>query len=215
MEVYLDKLTFTLSLWLYRLPRTSQLLCHLGPDWHVPSPGDLPLAVPANNMRQGSQTQHPTTLEALTLRVPVYGPKIDVMVIAPWEVPNWGAQKSIKGVCAPKKSLTWVQSLVELGDRLNNAYVFVAGVVHKQRWEEDGDSATVGGASLISLFKENNPSSSSFKWAVGEGLLQFDVDVEVLAKAGEYLNAYGFWRRVNPLSLFTFFWTTRLLYTWY
>ena len=34
MDVYLDKLTFTSALRLYRLPGTSQLLCHLGPDWH-------------------------------------------------------------------------------------------------------------------------------------------------------------------------------------
>ena len=56
-----------------------------------------------------------------------------MVVIAPWKVPNWGAQTSFMGVCAPKKRLTWVQSLIELGDGLNNAYVFMAGAVREWR----------------------------------------------------------------------------------
>jgi hypothetical protein len=31
----------------------------------------------------------PTALEALALKVPSAGPKVDVVAIAPWEVPNW------------------------------------------------------------------------------------------------------------------------------
>ena len=204
MDVYLDKLTFTSALRLYRLPGASQLLRRLGPDWHVLSSGDLPLAVPIKHGRQGSRKQRPTALEALASRVPVIGPKIDVTVIAPWEVPNWGAQTSIMGVCAPKKCLSWVQSLVELGDGLKNAYMFTAGAVHKWRWEEDGDLAMVGGASLISLFNKEDPTSSSFKWSVGEGLLQFDTDVEALAKAGEYLNIWFLAERPPPLIIYIF-----------
>ena len=127
------------------------------------------------------------------------------MVIAPWEVPNWRAQTSYMGVCTPKKRLTWVQSLIELGDGLKNMYVFMAGVVRKQRWEEGGDLAMVGGASLVSLSKEEDPPSSSFKWSVGEGLLQFDVDVEALAKAGEYLNVWFLDERPPPLIRYIFF----------
>ena len=82
------------------------------------------------------------------------------------------------------------RSYSNVTDGLNNVYVFTAGAVRKRRWEEDGDLAMVGGASLVSLFKENDPPSSSFKWSVGKGLLQFDTDVEALAKAGEYLNIW-------------------------
>ena len=211
MEIYLEKLTFTSALRLYRLPGSSQLLRRLGQDWHVPSPEDLPLAVPTNRGRQGSHKQRPTALEALASRVPIIGPKIDVTVIAPWEVPNWRAQMLYMGVCAPKKWLTWVQSLIELGDGLNNAYVFTAGAVRGRRWEEGGDSMLVGGASLVPAYKEDNPPSSEYKWVVGEGVLQFDVDVEALAKAGELLNV---WFPVErpPRSLFTFFLQTRLLF---
>ena len=204
MEIYLEKLTFTSALRLYRLPGASQLLRRLGPDWHVPSPEDLPLAVPTNHRRQGSRTQRPTALEALASQVPTIGPRIDVTVIAPWEVPNWRAQTSYMGVCAPKKRLTWVQSLIELGDGLNNAYVFTAGAVHGRRWEEGGDSMLVGGASLVPAYKEDDPPSSKYKWAVGEGVLQFDVDVEALAKAGELLNVWFPAECFPPLIIYIF-----------
>lgn len=88
----------------------------------------------------------------------------------------------------PKKHLSWVQSLIELRDGLNNVYVFTAGVVHKWRWEENGDLAMLRGASLVSHIKGEDLPSSEFKWSVGKRLLQFDVNVEALAKAAEYLN---------------------------
>ena len=201
MEIYLKKLTFTSALRLYRLPGSSQLLRCLGLDWHVPSPEDLPLAVPINHGRQGSRKQRPTALEALASKVPTIGPKIDVTVIAPWEVPNWGAQTSYMGVCTPKKRLTWVQSLIELGDGLNNMYVFTAGAVRGQRWEDDGDSVLVGRASLVPAFKEDDPPYSEYKWAVGE---QFNVDVEALAKAGELLNVWFLAERSPPLVIYIF-----------
>ena len=103
MEVYLEKLTFTSALQLHRLPGASQLLHHLGSNWHALSPEDLPLAVPIKCRRQGSCKQHPTASEALASQVPAQGPKINMMIIAPWEVPNWGAQMSIMGAC-PKNT---------------------------------------------------------------------------------------------------------------
>ena len=90
MEHYINKLHYTSASQLYRLPRTSQLLRQLGPgpEWHTPGPGDLPLAVPTNHSKQGRRTQHSTTLEDLALKVLSTGPKVDVTVIVPWEVPN-------------------------------------------------------------------------------------------------------------------------------
>ena len=125
-------------------------------------------------------------------------------VIAPWEVPNWKAQTSYMGVCTPKKWLTWVQSLIELGDGLNNAYVFTAGAVRGWRWEEGGDSILTGGASLIPAFKEDDPPYSKYKWAVGKGVLQFDVNVEALAKAGDLLNVWFPAERSPPLIIYIF-----------
>jgi hypothetical protein len=41
MRHFVEKLTYTSALQLYRLPRASQLLRHLGPDWYVPGHGDF------------------------------------------------------------------------------------------------------------------------------------------------------------------------------
>jgi hypothetical protein len=45
MKFFIEKLTYTSALRLYRLPRESQILHHLGTDWYSPSQGDLPLPV--------------------------------------------------------------------------------------------------------------------------------------------------------------------------
>jgi hypothetical protein len=45
MKFYIEKLTYTTALRLYRLPWASQLLRRLSTDWYVLGQGDLPLPV--------------------------------------------------------------------------------------------------------------------------------------------------------------------------
>jgi hypothetical protein len=101
MKHYIEKLMYTSALRLYRLPRASQLLRCLGPDWYVPSQGDLPLPVPRSCILPGKHNQCPTALEALTYKVPSEGPRVDVVAIAPWEVPNRVEHVSYMGVETP------------------------------------------------------------------------------------------------------------------
>jgi hypothetical protein len=91
MQHFVEKLTYTSALRLYRLPQASQLLRHLGPDWYVLGHGDFPPVVTCSLDMHGRQNQCPTVLEALTLKVPSDGPRVDHTVISPWEVPNWVA----------------------------------------------------------------------------------------------------------------------------
>ena len=93
MEQHLEKLTHTSALQLYRLPRSSQLPGTLAlTGMNEPHHRDLPLVVSQNCPQCGGGKQHPTVLEALTWRVPSHGPKINLTVIAPWEIPIWAAQ---------------------------------------------------------------------------------------------------------------------------
>jgi hypothetical protein len=101
MKFFIEKLTYTSALRLYRLPWESQLLRRLGQDWYTPGQGDLPLLVPRSRVLPGKRNQHPTALEALTLKVPSSGPKVDVVALAPWEVPNWVEHVSYMGVENP------------------------------------------------------------------------------------------------------------------
>jgi hypothetical protein len=90
-----------MALQLYRLPWASQLLRRLGTEWYVPGQGDLPLLVPCSRILPGKRNQRPTALEALALKVPSSGPRVDVVAIAPWEVPNWVEHVSHMGVDNP------------------------------------------------------------------------------------------------------------------
>jgi hypothetical protein len=101
MKFFIEKLTYTSALRLYRLPWESQILRRLGTDWYSPGQGDLPLPVPRSRVLPGKRNQRPTALEALALKVPSEGPKVDVAAIAPWEVPNWVEHVSYMGVENP------------------------------------------------------------------------------------------------------------------
>jgi hypothetical protein len=101
MRHYIEKLTYTSALRLYRLPRPSQLLRRLGSDWYAPGQGDLPLVVTHSHALPGKRNQRPTALEALALKVPSSGPKVDLTVLASWEVPNWVDHVSYMGVETP------------------------------------------------------------------------------------------------------------------
>ena len=139
-----------------QLPRASQLLRRLGPNWHAPGHGDLPLVVPQNRPKRGRGKQRPTVLEALALKVPSHGPKVDLTVIAPWEVPNWAAQTSHWGVTSPAERKEWVQSLYEIGLNSSTEVVFTSAKVTER---DVGDLTMVGGAALVSCRGGREPKS--------------------------------------------------------
>jgi hypothetical protein len=111
MRHFVEKLTYTLALCLYRLPRASQLLRRLGPDWHVPGHSDFPLVVTQSSSVRGQRNQCPTVLEALALKVPSDGPRVNHTTVSPWEVPNWVAHTWYMGVVAPYVRKAWTRDL--------------------------------------------------------------------------------------------------------
>ena len=185
MEQYVEKLTHTSALRLYRLPRASQLLRRLGPDWYSPRPGDNALVVPENMPSWGKSKQRPTVLEALARRVPSHGPKVDWTVIAPWEIPNWAAQTSHWGVTNPAARVEWVQSLMDLGLHSGVEVIFTAAKVTGRDLEGSGELIPVGGASVVSQWGSEEPRT--WKWTMGSEAMQFDVNAFALAKAAEVL----------------------------
>jgi hypothetical protein len=107
MRHFMEKLTYTSALRLYRLPRASQLLQRLGPDWYVPGHGDFPSVVTRSPSVRGQRNQCPTALEALALKVPSDGPRVNHTAVSPWEVPNWVARTQYMGVVAPYVRKAW------------------------------------------------------------------------------------------------------------
>ena len=185
MEQYIEKLTHTSALRLYRLLRMSQLLRQLGPDWYSPCPGDNTLIVPEHLPSQGKSKQCPTVLEALAWRVPSHGPKVDWTVIAPWEIPVWATQTSHWGVTNPAARVEWVQSLLDVGLHLGVEVLFTAAKVMGRDLEGTGELIPVGGASVVSQWGSEDPKT--WKWTMGSEATQFDVNAFTLAKAAEVL----------------------------
>jgi hypothetical protein len=68
MRHFVEKLTYTSALRLYRLPRASQLLRRLGPDWYVPGHGDFHSVV----TRSPSVSRFPLALSPKTKRTRSY-----------------------------------------------------------------------------------------------------------------------------------------------
>ena len=201
MEQYVEKLTHTSALRLYRLPRASQLLRRLGPDWYSPRPRDNALVVPDMPSR-GKSKQRPTVLEALARRVPSHSPKVDWTVIAPWEIPNWAAQTSHWGVTNPAARVEWVQSLVDVGLHSGVEVYYTAAKVTGRDLEGTGELIPVGGASVVSQRGSEDPRT--WKWTMGSEAMQFDVNAFALAKAAEVL-ASTYVEGVAPPQVIYFF----------
>ena len=127
---FLSKLTHTSALRLYRLPRASQLLRRLGPEWYVPHQGDHRSVVPLPPV-PGRGKLRPTALEALAAWVPSDRPRVDVTVSTPWEVPNWGARLVHMGKDPAWTRKEWVRTLTDFVHRSSNEIVHVAGHVRR------------------------------------------------------------------------------------
>ena len=185
MAHYIEKLTHTSVLRLYRLPWASQLLRRLGPDWHVLGHGDFPLVVTRPLVVHGRRNQCPTVLEALAARVPSWGPHVDVTWIGPWEVPNWVAQVQFMGVTDPTRRKAWIRDLTISCETVNMLLIHAVATLVERTLEEP---TTVGGVAAI--FSIGGSPWTQSGWTIGSELTQFDVDAAALAKAVEVLTAF-------------------------
>ncbi|KAI0262661.1 hypothetical protein BGY98DRAFT_1086401 [Russula aff. rugulosa BPL654] len=127
------------ALRLYRAPRDSQLLKRLGGEWHVPTPGELPLPTP-------NRQQAKTTLRTLAARVPINGPRIDLFPDVPTGAPYWNGRVQI----VPKRN-DWdyaqvTTALVETCRKGRATNIFCEGIVSNQNRE---DGKQIGTASAV------------------------------------------------------------------
>jgi hypothetical protein len=199
MKHYIEKLTYTSALRLYRLPRASQLLRRLGPDWYVPSQGDLPLPVPCSCVLPGKHNQRPTALEALAHKVPSEGPRVDVVAIAPWEVPNWVEHVSYMGVETPYDRKAWIRNLTEMSLGTSTLLIHLAAATCNREAEELG---VVGG--VAATYLRGGTDITSHDWVIGTELTQFNADAYMLARAAEVLAQCYTSEVAPPLCIFFF-----------
>jgi hypothetical protein len=199
MRHYIEKLTYTSALRLYRLPRPSQLLRRLGQDWYAPGQGDLPLVVARSRALPGKRNQRPTALEALALKVPSSGPRVDLTVLAPWEVPNWAGHVSYMGVETPFTRKGWIRDLTAAVPDPSTMFIHVAAATCNREAEELG---VVGGAAAT-YARGVNPLTW-FSWVAGSELTQFDADAFALARMAETLASTYTDGVAPPLTIYIF-----------
>jgi hypothetical protein len=180
MRHFVEKLTYTSALRLYRLPWASQLLRRLGPDWYVPGHSDFHSVVTHSSSVRGQRNQCPTVLEALALKVPSDRPRVDHTAVSPWEVPNWVARTRYMGVVAPYVRKAWTRDLTALCEGMSIMITHtVAAVVSRCC----GDLTVVGGAAAT--FSVGGSRPKVLAWSAGGNLTQFDADTYALARMAE------------------------------
>ena len=190
MRHFLEKLSHTSALRLYRLPHSSQLLRRLGPQWYAPRHRDLPLPVPTpvNRPQPKNISRHPTSLEALAARIPARGPRVDVTAIPLWEVPIWVDRVSYMGVINPRTRKRWTRDLHWSTEGMNIALVHVAATITNEGRE---DGKIVGGAAAsVKLGTRWDERPTVGGWMLGEGVKQFDVDCFTIAKTIKALSIH-------------------------
>jgi hypothetical protein len=121
-------------------------------------------------------------LEALALKVPSEGPKVDIVALAPWEVPNWVERVSYMGVENPCIRKTWIHNLTEAVKGTNTMLIHLATATLNR--EADG-LGVVGG--VAATYSRGGADVTSHNWVIGTELTQFDADAYVLARVAEVL----------------------------
>jgi hypothetical protein len=193
MHFFLEKLTLTSALRLYRLPRASQLFCRLGPTWHATRPGDMPLPTPIFSLPPSLVARRPTALQALAAHIPSDGLCIDITALAPWEVPSWRNKVKLMGVMSPYTRRAWTKDLHWSMEGLDLAVIHVAAMVS---CEGRDDSKMVGGAAAVTIMGLKVGETSrlpdrglgegvAWSWPYGTDCLQFDVSCFGIAKTIE------------------------------
>jgi hypothetical protein len=207
---FLKKLTYTSTLRLYRLPCQSQLLQRLGPSWHPMDQVNLLLLVQRTGygnhltlLPEGvdqpvnSRILHPTVLEALTQRVPSWGPRVDIVAVCPWEVPNWVANLTYMGVVCPHTWKAWIRDLMISCEGWNTMIIHTAACITTC---VVCDLTEVGGAAAS--YSVGNGPLNMHSWTIGSELTQFDADAFAIARTAETLAEYYTEEVIPPVNFF-------------
>jgi hypothetical protein len=210
MRHFLEKLTYTSALRLYRLPSKSQLLQRLGPAWHSMDQYNRPLPVQRTGhgnhltlLPEGvdqpvnSWILCPTVLEALAQRVPSWGPRVNIVAVSPWEVPNWAANLTYMGVVRPHTRKAWIRDLTISCDGWNAMIIHTAACITTR---VVCDLTEVGSAATS--YSVGNGLLNVHSWTIGSELTQFDADAYAIVRMAETLAEYYTEEVIPPVNFF-------------
>ena len=193
---FFDKLTHTSALRLLRVPRSSQLLARLRPDWPAPAP--LHPVYPAVQSRL--KEPPPTVLEALGSRVPPNAQNVDVIAVAPWDVPIWQSRLNYMGPSRPQDRRRWVDDLYRSTATYDLVILNVAQTISARGRFDD---LRVGASSAVLYSSQAGISHSHVRsWCLGTEVMPHDTAMFGLAKAVEWLNNFFANGRAPPSHVY-------------
>ena len=138
-------------------------------------------------------------LSLSTLQSITWGPRVDLKVIAPWEVPNWAVHITYMGVVAPYIRKAWIRDLTISYEGLSMLLIHTAAKLVTRTFEEP---TVVGGAAAT--FSVGGSTWTNSAWTISSELTQFDVDAAAIAKAVEVMTSYYTHKRAPPANIFLF-----------
>jgi hypothetical protein len=162
--------------------------------------GDLPTMLPAGVDRpidNSCQNLRPTVLEALAQRVPSWGPRVDVVAVGPWEVPNWAAHLTYMGVVCPHLQKAWIRDLSISCEGWNAMIIHTAACITMC---VVGELTVVGRAAAT--HSVGNGPLNVHSWTIGLELMQFDADTYAIARMAETLAEYYMEEVQPPVNFF-------------
>jgi hypothetical protein len=114
---------------------------------------------------RGHRNLRPTVLEALAQRVTSWGPKVDVVAVSPWEVPNWACRLTYMGVVSPHVRRNWIRDLAISCEGWNAMISHTAACITSR---VVGDLTVIGGAAAT--FSVGGGPLNAKAWTIGSEL---------------------------------------------
>ena len=160
MDLQLNMLTQNTALWLYKLPRDSQLLIQLGENWHSPSPNEPTLPMP-NNKRAN------TSLRTLAGRVKVNRPCIDPFPDLPVGALHWNRQVQILPRKDKREYKGITKAFIELCHIGTTVNVHCEGTL-SNKGRADGKQLGAAAAVLYYQGREKSHAKLTFRESITE-----------------------------------------------
>jgi hypothetical protein len=119
-------------------------------------------------------------IEALAQRVPSWGPRVNIVAISPWEVPNWAAHITYMGVVRPHMQKAWIRDLTVSCEGWNAMIIHMAACITSCVVAEP---TVVGGAAAT--YSVGNGPSNMHSWTISSELTQFNADAFAITRTAE------------------------------
>jgi hypothetical protein len=124
-------------------------------------------------------------------------PRVDIVAVSPWEVPNWAAHLTYMGVVRPHVQKAWIRDLTTSCEGWDAMIIHTAACITTH---VVCDLTEV--SSAAALYLVGNGPLNVHSWTIGSELMQFDADAYAIARMAETLAEYYTEEVIPPINFF-------------